>query len=147
MERVGADVGRPSEMELRREKTVASGANVVAGGWLLVSPLLIEYGTAGIVNAIAAGGVVAVLASIRTAGGLKTAGLSWINVAIGIWLVASPFALGASTAAHWNFLAVGAVVSMCAFVSATATPRFNAALARGALSRDARRALRPPLAR
>jgi hypothetical protein len=47
--------------------------------------------------------------------------LDWVNAAVGVWLVVSPFVLGyaAVVAATWNDILVGAVVIVLAAWAAT----------------------------
>lgn len=113
----------PLPEELRRDMTLASGLNILAGLWLLASPLAIAYGAGARWNALLVGAAVVLLAGVRAAGAEHAAVLSWLNMLLGVWLVASPFALQAGEAALWNFLVVGGFVAFWAFVSATSTPR------------------------
>lgn len=113
----------PLPEELRRDLTLASGLNILAGLWLLASPIAIAYGAGARWNALLVGAAVMLLAGVRAAGAERAPVLSWLNMLLGVWLVASPFALETGAAALWNFLAVGAFVAFWAFVSATSTPR------------------------
>jgi hypothetical protein len=90
--------------------------NVVLGLWLVLSPWVLAYRTetnpmwnAIILGIVIAG--VAVYAMFRA-----MAWQEWANVAFGIWLVISPWAVGFSglVAAMWNAVIVGAIVAVLA---------------------------------
>lgn len=83
------------------------------GLWLLVSPWLLGYSAlqAATWNAVILGVGIAVFAGAALA---KPASWEeWINLALGVWLVISPWVLGFSdaTAATWNQVIVGLIVA------------------------------------
>jgi hypothetical protein len=101
--------------------TLAGFLSVVAGGWLIASPWVLDY-VAGDsrLNPIIAGAVVAFVAVIRT-GAWRAEWLSMINVAVGIWLFASGFWLATSPSATWNSWLVGVAVVVLALLGIDAT--------------------------
>ena len=106
----------------------ASGLDILAGLWLIISPFALQYSslTIAVWNNILAGIAVALLASSRTVGdGYKNASPSWANVAIGLWLIISPFILGYTleSIAYWNTLISGIVVVILALWSSLSTPK------------------------
>ena len=106
----------------RAEVRAAGTANLAIGLWLLVSPLVLDYGAGDPrVHDALAGAAIAVLAVTRLTTGWWSPALSWVNVLIGFWLVAAAFWLAESAAAAWNEAASGAVVAALASVSAWAT--------------------------
>ena len=81
------------------------------GIWLLLSPwaLFFEYEPAALHNALVVGALIIVVEVVELS--IFRDWQEWINVALGGWLLVSPWALGiASTAARLNFMAVGALV-------------------------------------
>jgi len=106
----------------REEIAGASGLNVLAGIWLIISPFVLNYmGADAMWNPIVFGAIVAVLALARAGGAYRAEWLSWINMAIGIWLFISAFWLAHSSQASWNVGIMGVVVFILGAWSAAAT--------------------------
>jgi SPW repeat-containing protein len=106
----------------RNEVASASGLNVVAGIWLIISPFVLDYGPRDSTwNPIVFGAVVGVFALARAGGAYRASILSWANMAIGIWLFISAFWLANSARASWNVGILGIVVFILGAWSATAT--------------------------
>lgn len=93
----------------RREVRTASGANVVLGAWLIVSPVVFFTTAVSYWNNLIVGIAVVVLSGLRVMmPRASTKMLSWINVLLGIWLVASPFVLDYDMGSiAWNDVIVG----------------------------------------
>ncbi|NMG46208.1 hypothetical protein GPA22_21030 [Aromatoleum toluvorans] len=90
--------------------------NLILGVWLGVSPWAFSYAmeAAPTWNAVMAGALIAALALFEL---IKVAAWEeWASVAIGAWLVASPWILGFAgvTAAMGNAVLVGLVVAVLA---------------------------------
>jgi membrane-bound ClpP family serine protease len=118
----------PADAGWRAEVTAASGLNVLAGIWLILSPWILGYtGADAAWNPIVFGAIVLVLALVRVAGAYRAAGLSVINALIGVWLFVSGFWLADSGAARWNVWILGVVVFCLGVVSAQARDRRAAA--------------------
>jgi hypothetical protein len=106
----------------RSEIRGASGANVLAGLWLVISPLLLGYAPDDpVAHDMAIGAAIALLAAVRIAVAIWRPVLSWINAALGLWLLAATLWLAESATAAWNEGLVGAVVVVLAALSAAAT--------------------------
>jgi hypothetical protein len=96
----------------------ASAINVVIGLWLIISPWALGYSqTTAMWNDVIVGIALIVLAGIRAAAPDRRAGLSWVNVVIGLWLFLAPFILQYSSwavvgaeAAIWNDMVMGIAV-------------------------------------
>jgi hypothetical protein len=97
-----------------------SGLVALAGLWEVLASSILNYSatTVALWNAIITG-VVLIILGVWTAlnedtGTDKT--LGWVSMAVGVWLVVSPFILGyvAVAAALWNDIIVGAVVIVLA---------------------------------
>ncbi|WP_229074466.1 SPW repeat protein [Actinoplanes sp. DH11] len=92
----------------------------LAGLWLLAAPMLLGHREAGappaVVNDIAVGLLLLVLATIRVARPGRARVLSLVNVLLGFWLLVAPFRLGYGTVlpATLNDLVVGLIVIMLA---------------------------------
>lgn len=87
---------------------------LVLGLWLLASPWLLGYSAlqAASWNAVILGVGIAVFAAAALA--KPAAWEEWINLAMGAWLVISPWVLGFSDAAvaTWNQVIVGLLVGV-----------------------------------
>ena len=97
-------------------------ANLILGIWLALSPTVLAYVDQDIptLNATVVGIIIALLA----AGALLSFARweEWLNVALGTWLIVSPFLLGypAHTEILSNQIAVGLLVCSLALWSALA---------------------------
>jgi len=112
-----------NNMKRTEQAKTASGINVVAGVWLILSPYILGFAaiSAALASSVITGIIIGVLALIRVYTPKTSAGLSWINLILGVWLIASPFILGiASMAAIWNSVILGIIVAVMAIWSATA---------------------------
>ena len=74
---------------------LASTLNVLAGIWLIISSWVLGFSDMQVPfwDTLIVGIVVLVLAAMRL-GTPGTAGLSWLNFLVGIWLIISPWVLG-----------------------------------------------------
>lgn len=111
-------------MDTKNQAVTASWINVIAGLWLILAPFVLSYTNAAQkTNSIWLGIIVGVLALIRafTPASSGTVWLSWINIIAGIWLIVSPFVLGAaSSMALWNNIIIGAIVLLDAIWNSAA---------------------------
>lgn len=90
--------------------------NLVLGVWLAVSPWALSHQTemTPTWNAVIVGALIAALALFEFF--KLMAWEEWASVALGAWLVVSPWILGfvGLTAAQWNAVLVGAAVAVLA---------------------------------
>ena len=71
----------------------ASGANIVLGIWLIVSPWIFDYsGKSAVLSGVTVGVLIALLAAIRVTSSHNSAGLSGINLLLAFWTIVSPWA-------------------------------------------------------
>lgn len=108
-------------LDWRQGYVAADGLIVLLGLWLLISPLVIDYGSddaawnpivcGALMIAAAVGGLVGVLS--RTAAVVAVLGIA-------VWLFASGFWLADSVGASWNAWAGGAVAAFLAIAAAAA---------------------------
>ena len=90
-------------------------ASWILGIWLVLSPwaLFFEYEPTAVRNAVVLGLLIILMEVVELS--VFRDWEEWINIILGIWLVASPWALAiASRAARWNFIVVGALVLVLA---------------------------------
>lgn len=103
----------------------ASGINILLGCWLIASPWTFGYtiDAGGFWNSIVAGALIALLAAARFSSPRSPIGSSWLNLLLGLWMIASPWIYGyaANGEAMWNSIVVGAVVAALAAWSGRAT--------------------------
>ena len=98
----------------------ASGINVLLGCWLIVSPWIFSYAgnQGGMWNSIVAGIIVLLVAANRIYSPRSGVTLSWLNLLLGLWTIASPWIYGYydNAAAMWDCVAVGiAIVAMASW--------------------------------
>ena len=100
---------------------VASGLNVLAGLYLMLSSSM-NGGTGGNrANGVVCGAIVVILAAQRLVGKAR-AWAGWIDAAIGVWIVFAPWVFSyAGDAWMWNDIVVGVVIVALGIWSATAT--------------------------
>jgi hypothetical protein len=112
--------------DLSPQIRTASGINIVLGVWLIISPWIYGYAHSAM-NAMTSSVIVGILVLIfgilrynrphaRTA-------LSWLNLILGLWTLASPwiFRLTDNTAYIANSVIVGILVGALAIWSGSAT--------------------------
>ena len=107
----------PNESQVK----VASGLNVFAGLYLLLSSLINRVNGANQANGVVFGIIAVTLAATRLSG---RAGpwAGWIDAAIGIWVIFAPWVYGYAGAAWmWNAIVVGVIMVGLGIWSATAT--------------------------
>lgn len=123
---------RPTFRPARQARIVqaASSLNFLIGLWVLVAPWVLSFSRAGSVvwAVVGTGGMVAFLAMLRLAMPLHLEALSWVNLALGGWLIVVPFVFDYpagydATVVHWNDIVAGAVIVLLAAWSGSATDR------------------------
>jgi hypothetical protein len=106
---------------------LASGLNIVAGLWLIISPYGFGFHLLNppFWNSVVVGCLVAVFATLRLVFPFRFPEISWINVLLGGYLVISPFLFGFAdiAAALWNCVGVGIFFILMAAWSAAAGAR------------------------
>jgi SPW repeat len=96
----------------------ASGINILLGIWLIASPWVFDYGGGPAVNSVFVGTLIAILAASRLASLRNSAGLSAINVMLGLWTIASSWVYGYAAnigAVRDNLLLGVAIVSLASW--------------------------------
>lgn len=104
----------------------ASGINLLLGIWLFVSPWIFgAYSQPSAWSAWIVGVVIVILAAIRLASPAGLRIFSWVNMAIGIYVFASPwiYAYTANTGRFVNSICVGILVFLLAITAWSAQPR------------------------
>jgi hypothetical protein len=102
----------------------ASIINFILGIWVLISPFVlgVMHFRVAVWNNVIVGIIVIAFAANRTWGGSRrSTWTSWVNFALGIWLIISPWVVGfrTSPALTWNNVIVGIVVAIVSAVGAT----------------------------
>lgn len=126
-DRAEAELDRPDPAAVppattRQEILGASGALLLAGAWLIVSPYALGYERGDAAwNPILVGALVLLLGLARLTLATWLSSISWLTAALGGWLVASALWLAESVAARWNEAVGGAVVVVLALLSGGAT--------------------------
>lgn len=75
----------------RNQVQVASGLDMLAGAWLFISPWTMVMSTPLAWSCWIVGACVAILGAIRAFGAYGREWISWINVALGAWVIFSPW--------------------------------------------------------
>lgn len=103
----------------------ASGINILLGLWLLVSPWVFGYheGAAATLNSVIVGALIAILAASRLASFRTSVGLSWVNVLLALWTIASPwvYGYGANIGGVRDNVILGVAMAALAIVSGSVT--------------------------
>ena len=112
---------------MNNQVKVASGLNILAGIWLILSPFILGYSyiTGALWNDIIIGAAVLILAAVREWGKTEeTTWASWVNLVLGIWLIIAPFVIGysAESTPLWNDVLLGILVAALAGWSGSAAP-------------------------
>ncbi|HLH21268.1 MAG TPA: SPW repeat protein [Chloroflexota bacterium] len=118
----------PRTMARAAQVQWASGLNVLAGIWLIISPWVLGFSRTDVPmmwNNVIFGIIAAILAGIRAGGAYDAPWLSWINVLIGIWLFISAFVFAtmAMPTPFWNNVILGIIVFVLGIVSALGSRR------------------------
>ena len=113
--------GREAPSPARDDATTASGLNLFAGIWLVIAPWVLGYSSvASRWNDVACGGAVILLAAARVSAPARRAWLSFVSVAIGIWLIVASFALSSYGTEWANDIILGAIVALLGLWSSAA---------------------------
>lgn len=108
-------------LKTQPQASVASGLDVLAGIWLLISPFVLAFGNAGaaMANNVVLGIVIGIIALIRLFSPAGTTGLSWLNALLGLWVLISPWVVGFSNnaTAATNNVILGIIVIILALWS------------------------------
>ena len=98
--------------------------NLVLGGWLIIAPFIGVGVTDNIAawNSYASGAAVAIFALAAIARPQQWE--EWVNLLVGAWLIAAPFALGFTDQAvpMWNQIVVGVLIGADALWAALQIP-------------------------
>jgi hypothetical protein len=95
-----------------------------AGVWLVVCPWVLAYTAADTRwNAVVFGALIAVLALVSIAIPARTAALSAVSAAIGVWLFIAGFWLADSGRATWNDWILGTIVFAVGMTGIASGPR------------------------
>lgn len=116
---------------VKQNGKVLSGFIVVLGLWMMAAPWLLDYGylTSAFWNSMIVGAAVVLIAAARIVLPNQFANISWINAALGLWLILSPFifgygsdrvtAVGNVNPAVGNHIVAGIFLTVLAWLSAT----------------------------
>ncbi|GAB7045725.1 SPW repeat protein [Catenuloplanes indicus] len=98
---------------------------LVAGVWLAVAPFVLGHDGIAFWNTLVTGAVIAVLALARLGSPPRTSRLGLVQLALGVWLIVSPFLLGYDDdlPATRTSYATGAVIAVLALASAASGGR------------------------
>ncbi len=94
------------------QSRLASALTIIAGAWLLVTPLVISMTGRALTDILVTGGVIA-LAGIVQLFWINTLP-SWVNAVAAIWLFIAAFVFTVSNVAAWNEVVVALVTLVLA---------------------------------
>lgn len=113
-----------ADAELQRARG-ASVLNVVAGIWLIAAPFVLGFQNVNVAmwNHVVVGAAIGIMALIRASDPDHRQTISWINVVLGVWLIAAPFVLNYASvqSAMTNSIVMGVVVIVLGAFSAYET--------------------------
>lgn len=116
-------------MTTKQQVQTASAINALLGIWLVIAPFALAYSDnpGARWNDIIVGVAAVILAAARVFTPDNNVGVSWTIVAVGVWLVIAPFALGhhTITANVWNDVVVGLAVGALGVWGAVAGQRLH----------------------
>lgn len=101
---------------MRKQKRWQDWVTLAVGLWLFFSPFFMTGGSlsdAAAWNAYLLGGAITVFAAYAL--GDSKPWEEWINLGLGLWLIAAPFALGfyhSESAIAWNQIGIGTLVAL-----------------------------------
>lgn len=95
-------------MKDKYQARLASILAVVAGAWLMLSPLWIEMSGGALTNVLIVGGLIGVAGLVQLFWANTIP--SWFNSLAAIWLFASAFFFTVSVSAAWNMVITATVV-------------------------------------
>jgi hypothetical protein len=105
-----------------REYLAAEGLILLLGLWLVISPLVIDYGSGDATwNPIVSGALILAASGAGLAGFWSRSTAAWAVIGISVWLFLSGFWLADSAAASWNAFAAGALACFLAIAAAAAS--------------------------
>jgi hypothetical protein len=115
-----------SDRDFATQARTASGFNILLGIWLIISPWVFGYVSAGpapMWNSVVVGALVLILAATRFATPHTAPGLSWTNLVLGLWTIASPWIYVYENLdnAMWDNVATGIAIVAVAIWAASAT--------------------------
>lgn len=114
----------PASRGWRQDVVGVSGIVILLGLWLVVSPVVLGYGSADATwNPVACGVAAIVLALGQAVSRVRSAALGWVLMAVGVWLFASGFWLAETSGASWNARGAGTLMFFLGSVTAAATVR------------------------
>lgn len=114
----------------------ASAVNGMLGAWLMMSPIVSGYASyhdSDVWAVLVVGGTLMTFGMMRLLSPDELPVLSWLNFALGTFVLISPwlFRFSSDEARMWSDVALGAVVIMLAAFSARATLLMRKRLYRG----------------
>jgi nitrate reductase NapE component len=113
--------GHEGASPARDDAITASALNVLAGIWLVIAPWVLGYASVSSTwNDVACGGAVILLAAERASAPSRRPWLSFVNVAIGIWLIVAAFVLSSYGTEWANDIILGAIVALLGLWSSAA---------------------------
>lgn len=118
----------PTSRDWRQDVVGVSGIVALLGLWLVLSPLILDYGAGDATwNPVVCGVAAIVLALSQPIRATRSATPGLLLIAIGAWLFASGFWLADSSQASWNAVGAGTLMFFLGTVSAAATLRIDQA--------------------
>lgn len=115
-----------TDRDYAAQARTASGINVLLGIWLIISPWVFGYASAGpavMWNSVVVGALVLILAATRFSTPHTAPGLSWAAIVLGLWTIASPwiYVYQSLSNAMWDNIATGIAIVLVALWSGGAT--------------------------
>lgn len=96
---------------------------ILAGIFLAIAPFLLDYISDGAaINAVVCGAIAAFLGVLRV-GGVRHPAVGYVQVALGVWIVASSVVLGDLAREAWIARSVGVMIGFLGMMGLARAPR------------------------
>lgn len=110
-----------------REYLAAEGLIILLGLWLVISPLVLDYGSGDASwNPLACGVLMLAASAAGLAGVVSRYAAAWAVIGISVWLFFSGFWLADSASASWNAFAAAVLGCFLAIAAAAASTERSA---------------------
>lgn len=111
------------DIQAKTTAQTISVLNALIGIWFIVSPYILSYATMQARWEQTIAGIIVTIAGIVRFFAPQLRWVSWITVAVAVWMIVAPFATGyEATIAFWNEIVFGILLCVLALWNTTIQP-------------------------